>query len=610
MAVIRVLEAISAGFGVVWQRGETQDVSDDLARLLVTQRRAEYVSPPAAPADWLVPVMKKVDEAADQSSVSGAQGPVGVLLLGQSNCVGWDANPFDTRLDYIPAGLMQFSPDGAGNAAYARKLVPASNPLMWPNSQATSWGVSPGPHFAAWLNVTGVERGPLVLIPAAVGGTALVGSRWAYPSGDLCQQAISAAQQFLNEVPGSRIGYIVIVQGEADVSAAVSSAAYRAAFDGLLSGIRSIPGISDAVVVVGSMVPEWVAANSAAASAIAAVHEEAPLRMPRCIYVAGATGAANGVHYTAAGYRENGRRWGRKVRGASGIYATPGAPAVSVTGRRLTITIPSTDCAAVDVEYRIAGGAWTSVRLPVTYWEPGSTVIYNVAGSAAVEARAKSYGYSGATTSSVVAVPAVADILGGLIKLSFETGGALGANEFGAALSVTGVTLGTSTRGNVGIFGGGSVCTAAFTSAIDLPPAYTKSAWILWNGTQATSGFTNIMSGDSANAAGDHTFGIHAGVMKASDGSTSNFLSSGIAPVAGVWEHWAVTRDVDGNQVMYRSGTEVARRSAAPLTAGGAGIRVGSFNAAANNNWQGALDDVRLYGRALSAAEIMTLASL
>lgn len=72
MAVIRVLEAISAGFGVVWQRGETQDVSDDLARLLVTQRRAEYVSPPAAPADWLVPVMKKVDEAADQSSVSGA----------------------------------------------------------------------------------------------------------------------------------------------------------------------------------------------------------------------------------------------------------------------------------------------------------------------------------------------------------------------------------------------------------------------------------------------------------------------------------------------------------------------------------------------------------
>lgn len=71
MAVIRVLEAISAGFGVVWQRGETQDVSDDLARLLVTQRRAEYVSPPAAPADWLVPVMKKVDEAAAPSSSSG-----------------------------------------------------------------------------------------------------------------------------------------------------------------------------------------------------------------------------------------------------------------------------------------------------------------------------------------------------------------------------------------------------------------------------------------------------------------------------------------------------------------------------------------------------------
>ncbi len=67
MAVIRVLEAISAGFGVVWQRGDTQDVSDDLARLLVTQRRAEYVAAPAAPADWLVPVMKKVDEVGQGS---------------------------------------------------------------------------------------------------------------------------------------------------------------------------------------------------------------------------------------------------------------------------------------------------------------------------------------------------------------------------------------------------------------------------------------------------------------------------------------------------------------------------------------------------------------
>ena len=102
MAVIRVLEAISAGFGVVWQRGETQDVSDDLARLLVTQRRAEYVSPPAAPADWLVPVMQKVD-------VSGlAEGGIRRRRVRSSRCSSGRWSPWSAATG--PTGSLAILP--------------------------------------------------------------------------------------------------------------------------------------------------------------------------------------------------------------------------------------------------------------------------------------------------------------------------------------------------------------------------------------------------------------------------------------------------------------------------------------------------------------------
>jgi hypothetical protein len=546
------------------------------------------------------------------TSVAGDGNPVGVLLIGQSNCVGWDANAFDARLDYVPTGVMQYSPDGTGTAAYARQVVPASNPLLWPNSQSASFGVSSAGHFAAWANVLGSEAGRLVLIPAAVGGTALVGSRWAYPAGDLCAQAVSTARQFLADVPGSRIGYIVIVQGEADASAGVSGPAYQAAFDGLINGLRSIAGMQDAVVIVGGMVPEWVA-ERAAAVVIAAVHAEAPLRLPRCIYVPGPTGANNSVHYTAAGYRIAGRRWARKALTRSHLLDAPAAPAVTVAGRTLSVVIPATDCAAVEVDYRPIGGDWTTVRLPITYWEPGTVLSHAVPGELAAEARARAINHVGSTVSETLQVDAVTgDTASGLLaRLNFEDSANLGANDVGATFAVSSVTQATdAVRGKVAVFGGGATRTAVHLSTLDLPqPAYTKAAWILWDGTQAASGYTNILSGDASVDTGDHVFGIHGGMVKASDGGLSSLFSSGITPAAGVWEHWAVTRDAEGLQILYRNGTEVARRTGSPTTTAGAGTSIGSFNSGANNNWQGRLDDVRLYNRALAPNDILVLAS-
>ena len=158
MAVIRVLEAISAGFGVVWQRGETQDVSDDLARLLVTQRRAEYVSPPAAPADWLVPVMQKVD-------VSGlAEG--GIRRRRVRSMLG--AAAFDlSAVTGLPVGA-SFS--GAGTYANAGVLAVQStgtlrhNPTGWydgtacldftPNSDAAEFRVYLGGGPGGGVNIS------------------------------------------------------------------------------------------------------------------------------------------------------------------------------------------------------------------------------------------------------------------------------------------------------------------------------------------------------------------------------------------------------------------------------------------------------------------------
>ena len=86
-------------------------------------------------------------------------------------------------------------------------------------------------------------------------------------------------------------------------------------------------------------------------------------------------------------------------------------------------------------------------------------------------------------------------------------------------------------------------------------------------------------------------------------GGLSSYLDSGHNPVAGQWQHLAAT--FDGTTArFYIDGSEVASRTAS----GGIGSsdvwRVGAYGSSPGGFFDGLIDEVRVYDRALSASEV------
>jgi fibronectin type 3 domain-containing protein len=85
----------------------------------------------------------------------------------------------------------------------------------------------------------------------------------------------------------------------------------------------------------------------------------------------------------------------------------------------------------------------------------------------------------------------------------------------------------------------------------------------------------------------------------------SNYLDSGQNPVASVWQNLAVT--FDGTQArFYIDGTEVASRTVSVGVGGSNSWRVGAYGGTPGGFFDGLIDEVRVYSRALSAGEIQT----
>ena len=83
-----------------------------------------------------------------------------------------------------------------------------------------------------------------------------------------------------------------------------------------------------------------------------------------------------------------------------------------------------------------------------------------------------------------------------------------------------------------------------------------------------------------------------------------NYLDSGETPVAGTWQHLAAT--FDGTVArFYVDGAEVADRTVSGGFGGSNTWQVGAYDSTPTGFFDGVIDEIRIYSRALSEAEIV-----
>ena len=131
--------------------------------------------------------------------------------------------------------------------------------------------------------------------------------------------------------------------------------------------------------------------------------------------------------------------------------------------------------------------------------------------------------------------------------------------------------------------------------------AFTLQAWVRKQSeTRNDTGVVGSWSGDGPMIWVDHLATRYRLTL---GGSFGGYLDSGHNPVAGEWQHLAATYDGTIAR-FYVDGVEVASRTAASVGSSNA-WRIGAYGGSPGGFFDGIVDDVRVYNRALSSAEIV-----
>lgn len=140
-------------------------------------------------------------------------------------------------------------------------------------------------------------------------------------------------------------------------------------------------------------------------------------------------------------------------------------------------------------------------------------------------------------------------------------------------------------------------------------PQITVTAWVFKRDT----GDDRVITKSSSTAIIDHIFSL--GVynttirvrLKTTDNGGSSNYDGGSIPL-NQWVHLAFTYD-GAKLEIYKDGLQTASHSVTgDMVASALDVSIGNINAIDDRYWNGLLDDVRLYDRALSPAEIAGLA--
>ena len=173
-----------------------------------------------------------------------------------------------------------------------------------------------------------------------------------------------------------------------------------------------------------------------------------------------------------------------------------------------------------------------------------------------------------------------------------------------------------SGHGNQGTIVSASWATGKFGSAlsfngtssrVDLPAlgkfyryGYTFEAWVKKSTTQRDAGIVGTWANGGPMLWVDHVVGHYYLTMNS---GMSNYLDSGQAPTTGQWQHLAGSYDGATARV-YVDGTLIASKSFTGNVGDSNSWRIGAYGNPAGQSFDGLIDDVRIYDRALNGAQI------
>src|SRR5580765_412246 len=135
---------------------------------------------------------------------------------------------------------------------------------------------------------------------------------------------------------------------------------------------------------------------------------------------------------------------------------------------------------------------------------------------------------------------------------------------------------------------------------------FTLEGWVKKAGTKKDDGIVGSWAGTGPMLWIDHLGGNYQLTLGS---SLSTYLDSGQTPTAGQWQYLAAT--FDGTTARYYiGGTEVASRSVTSSVGTSNAWRIGGYGSPVGGFFDGLIDNVRIYNRALSAGEVQTDMSL
>jgi chitodextrinase len=329
------------------------------------------------------------------------------------------------------------------------------------------------------------------------------------------------------------------------------------------------------------------------------------------------TGLAAGTYYYKVTAEDAAGNVGPASNQASALVtaADTTLPTVSITAPTAGTTVSgitavnanaSDNVGVAGVQFRVDGVNVGAEDLTAPYSLSWDTRAY-VNGSHALSAVARDTSGNTRTSSSVsVTVSNTGASTDGL-RVAYalnETSGTLATDSSGNNLTAT--TVGTTwTSGQFG----GAASFDGVSDRVDVPAlgtfytsGFTYEAWVRKQTSKKDVAVLGSWNGNGPMIWVDHIAGHYYLTL---GGSMSSYLDSGRTPTVGQWEHVAATYDGTVAR-FYIGGVEVASSTFTSGVGSSNNWRLGAYGGTPTGFFDGLIDNVRIYDRALSPAEIQT----